>query len=179
MCWQKVSGPPAPFPPASLGKLTGFRDPFVFARKTNTSPWKIIVGSGISGKCGTVLVYHAQNLSKGRGSRAAAPGQALEIFDGALRVVQAGTLWGSLQKAHPSHAKTARTTIWALCGSAPSLLSWPKPPLLERPRTICGCSVSRRIPIIEATGPQIPASIGLAPLGATNSIWGKLQVIVS
>lgn len=63
--WVKGKQPILPLPPKGLGKLTGFRDPFVFAQKSDSSPWKMIIGSGIEGQGGTILVYHSQDLSKG------------------------------------------------------------------------------------------------------------------
>ena len=63
--WNKGEEPIIEFPPTELGKLTGFRDPFVFQRKTDSSPWKIIIGSGVEGQSGTILLYESQHLSNG------------------------------------------------------------------------------------------------------------------
>ena len=63
--WQKQTGPVIPLPPTGMGKLTGFRDPFVFARKSQTTPWKMIIGSGSEEQGGTILVYHSDSLSEG------------------------------------------------------------------------------------------------------------------
>ena len=63
--WHKGEEPIIKFPPTELGKLTGFRDPFVFQRKTDSSPWKMIIGSGAEGQGGTILLYESQHLSNG------------------------------------------------------------------------------------------------------------------
>jgi len=64
--WNKLHEAILPLPPTGLPSLTGFRDPFVFARKTESSPWKMIVGSGIKGQGGTILLYHSQSLTAGQ-----------------------------------------------------------------------------------------------------------------
>lgn len=63
--WVKQKQPILPLPPEDLGKLTGFRDPFIFQRKSDSSPWKMIIGSGIKGKGGTILIYHSETLTEG------------------------------------------------------------------------------------------------------------------
>ena len=65
MEWSKLDDPVLAFPPAGFPDMTGFRDPFVFARKTESSPWKMVVGSGTKSKGGTILLYHSQNLTTG------------------------------------------------------------------------------------------------------------------
>jgi beta-fructofuranosidase len=65
IAWTKIDEPVLALPPTGLPKLTGFRDPFVFARKTESSPWKMIVGSGFKGQGGTILLYHSQSLTEG------------------------------------------------------------------------------------------------------------------
>ena len=63
--WTKLDGSVLAHPPAGLPDMTGFRDPFVFARKSEGSPWKMIVGSGTKSKGGTILLYHSQSLTTG------------------------------------------------------------------------------------------------------------------
>ena len=38
---------------------SGFRDPFVFQRCTPTTPWRLVLGSGLAGGRGEVLVYES------------------------------------------------------------------------------------------------------------------------
>lgn len=63
--WKKGKEPIIKYPPIELGKLTGFRDPFVFERKTESSPWKMAIGSGVERQGGTILLYESQHLSRG------------------------------------------------------------------------------------------------------------------
>ena len=52
-----------PLPPR--GQLAGFRDPYIFARGGGGRPWKMLLGSGVPGRGGTLLVYHAPTLTSG------------------------------------------------------------------------------------------------------------------
>ena len=52
-----------PLPPR--GQLAGFRDPYIFARGGGGRPWKMLLGSGVPGRGGTLLVYHAPMLTSG------------------------------------------------------------------------------------------------------------------
>ncbi|KAK9839842.1 hypothetical protein WJX81_005428 [Elliptochloris bilobata] len=61
--WTKVEEPMVPLPPR--GDLAGFRDPFIFARDGGGRPWKMLLGSGMPGRGGTLLVYHAPTLTSG------------------------------------------------------------------------------------------------------------------
>ena len=47
------------------GQLAGFRDPYIFARGVGGRPWKMLLGSGVPGRGGTLLVYHAPTLTSG------------------------------------------------------------------------------------------------------------------
>lgn len=61
--WTKLEEPVIPLPPR--GGLAGFRDPFSFARGGGGRPWKLVLGSGVPGRGGTLLVYHAPTLTSG------------------------------------------------------------------------------------------------------------------
>jgi len=61
--WKKLDAPVIPSPPRS--DLVGFRDPYVFARGGAGRPWKLLLGSGVVGRGGTLLVYHAASLTSG------------------------------------------------------------------------------------------------------------------
>lgn len=70
--WSTMQEPIIRWPPTELGRLTGFRDPFIIQRKSETSPWKLIVGSGIEhdkerqGQShGTILLYQSDSLTEG------------------------------------------------------------------------------------------------------------------
>ena len=51
-------------------RLTGFRDPFIFQQGGHDSTWKLILGSGVKDKGGTILLYHSKSASTGTYSRA-------------------------------------------------------------------------------------------------------------
>lgn len=61
--WTKLDAPVIPYPPRS--DLVGFRDPYIFARGGAGRPWKMLLGSGVVGRGGTLLVYHAASLASG------------------------------------------------------------------------------------------------------------------
>jgi beta-fructofuranosidase len=58
--WQKLPQPIIALPPAGLD-VTGFRDPCLW-REGNE--WKLILGSGIRGKGGTILLYSSPDLRR-------------------------------------------------------------------------------------------------------------------
>ena len=43
----------------------GFRDPYVIQVGGSGRDWRIIIGSGIAGKGGTLLVYASKELASG------------------------------------------------------------------------------------------------------------------
>jgi beta-fructofuranosidase len=71
--WTKASSSSAliAYPPAHLGKLLGWRDPFLLKDRGPAGEHQMIVGSGIEGQGGTVLLYRSADLLSGerRGGR--------------------------------------------------------------------------------------------------------------
>jgi hypothetical protein len=65
--WTKApaSSPIVAYPPGHLGKLLGWRDPFMLKERGPNGEHQMIVGSGIEGEGGTVLLYRSQELLSG------------------------------------------------------------------------------------------------------------------
>ena len=62
--WAKAEEPIIQYPPGGMA-LEGFRDPYVIQQGGLEQPWRIILGSGIKGRGGTLLVYESQHLTHG------------------------------------------------------------------------------------------------------------------
>ena len=62
--WTKQSRPVIELPPPNEG-LVGFRDPYIIQRGVDGKPWKLLLGSGVKGKGGTLLLYTSENLLDG------------------------------------------------------------------------------------------------------------------
>ena len=62
--WHKQEQPIIPHPPENM-KLTGFRDPYIIQTGGPDRKWKMLLGSGIEGKGGTLLVYESTDLTSG------------------------------------------------------------------------------------------------------------------
>ena len=75
--WKKLDAPVIPSPPRS--DLVGFRDPYVFARGGAGRPWKLLLGSGVAGRGGTLLVYRAASLTSGARLRPPLPPRDLRM----------------------------------------------------------------------------------------------------
>ena len=56
--WEKLPNPVIARPPEGL-QLEGFRDPYVWQEGNE---WKMIIGSGLSGKGGVILLYTSKDL---------------------------------------------------------------------------------------------------------------------
>lgn len=61
--WTKTDRPLILYPPGN--ELVGFRDPFIIQQGGCGKPWKLILGSGIRGKGGTLLLYTSDSLQHG------------------------------------------------------------------------------------------------------------------
>lgn len=63
--WQQLPGTFLPPPPADMD-VTGWRDPFILERPSDSSPWwYVMVGAGIKQKLGTAMVYRSKHLKTG------------------------------------------------------------------------------------------------------------------
>lgn len=63
--WTKESRPVIELPPQNEG-LVGFRDPYIIQRGVDGNSWKLLLGSGVKGKGGTLLLYESENLLSGK-----------------------------------------------------------------------------------------------------------------
>lgn len=71
--------------------LTGFRDPFIIQKGGGGAKWRLILGSGIKGKGGTILLYESDDVRTG-----AAPCAVSHPQVQALMVVQTLTAMSQL-----------------------------------------------------------------------------------
>ncbi|KAK9807040.1 hypothetical protein WJX72_011542 [[Myrmecia] bisecta] len=62
--WAKLDKPAIHFPPPGMA-LEGWRDPFVFQRGGAGREWRLVLGSGVKGRGGTLLVYKSQDAAQG------------------------------------------------------------------------------------------------------------------
>jgi hypothetical protein len=61
--WKKLDQPLIQYPPGN--EFVGFRDPYIIQRGSNGGLWKLIIGSGIKKKGGTLLLYTSDSLLQG------------------------------------------------------------------------------------------------------------------